>query len=120
MTEFLVPATVELKSLARELTVTWSDAHQSTYPLGYLRGFCPCAECQGHKSGWTFIAVANPRITDIQEVGSYALNIVWQDDQRAHTTGIYSFDVLRSLCPCDACTTAQGEAHPLHLMAGHG
>jgi DUF971 family protein len=32
-------------------------------------------------------------------VGRYALQIFWSD---GHSTGIYAFDYLRSLCPC--CT----------------
>ena len=33
-------------------------------------------------------------------VGRYALQIHWSD---RHSTGIYSFDYLRELCPCAEC-----------------
>ena len=36
-------------------------------------------------------------------VGRYALQIYWSD---GHSTGIYSFPYLRSLCPCPECTAA--------------
>jgi DUF971 family protein len=36
----------------------------------------------------------------IQYVGRYALQFTWSD---GHDTGIYAFDYLRQLCPCDAC-----------------
>ncbi|MBP1685440.1 MAG: hypothetical protein H6Q33_1583, partial [Deltaproteobacteria bacterium] len=41
---------VEVRRLAEEnqLKVTWSDGHVSLYPLPYIRGWCPCAVCQGH------------------------------------------------------------------------
>ncbi|MEE8409845.1 MAG: DUF971 domain-containing protein [Myxococcota bacterium] len=111
------PIEVELQSAAARLRVAWDDDHESFYPLTYLRGFCPCAKCQGHASGWTFIPVDAPEVTGIEEVGNYALKIVWRDgNDGPHTTGIYSFDILHQLCPCDACQQAQGEAHVVHLM----
>ncbi|MEK7316525.1 MAG: gamma-butyrobetaine hydroxylase-like domain-containing protein, partial [Candidatus Eisenbacteria bacterium] len=36
-------------------------------------------------------------------VGQYALHFDWSD---GHTTGIYSYDYLRRICPCDACLSA--------------
>jgi DUF971 family protein len=37
-------------------------------------------------------------------VGNYAIELRWQD---GHSTGIYSFEYLRSLCPCTHCTAPQ-------------
>jgi DUF971 family protein len=38
-------------------------------------------------------------VAKVEEVGSYALNIVWRDSDGAplHATGIYSYDFLRLL-----------------------
>jgi DUF971 family protein len=33
-------------------------------------------------------------------VGYYAYSIEWSD---GHNTGIFTFDLLRALCECDAC-----------------
>jgi DUF971 family protein len=33
-------------------------------------------------------------------VGRYAVQIHWND---GHSTGIYSFDYLRQICPCPEC-----------------
>ena len=33
-------------------------------------------------------------------VGQYAVQFLWSD---AHYTGIYPFDLLRKLCPCEDC-----------------
>lgn len=36
----------------------------------------------------------------IRLVGSYAIRIDWSD---GHSTGIYTYEQLAELCPCDAC-----------------
>ena len=40
---------------------------------------------------------------DYLMVGRYAVQFLWSD---AHFTGIYPFDTLRKLCPCDECRAA--------------
>jgi len=37
-------------------------------------------------------------------VGRYALQIYWSD---GHSSGIYTFDYLRNLCPCTDCEAAR-------------
>ena len=37
-------------------------------------------------------------------VGRYALQMYWSD---GHSTGIYTFDYLRDLCPCAECEAAR-------------
>ena len=44
----------------------------------------------------------NIRADDIQLVGRYALHFRWSD---GHSTGIYSFETLRQICPCPQCQT---------------
>ena len=108
------PVRVELQRAQRRLLVDWDDGHQSSYSLRYLRGFCPCAHCQGHaKTGWTFQPVPDPMITRIEETGAYALTLAYDD---GHDTGIYTFDILRELCPCEACQRALGPAHAMRKV----
>ncbi|MFB3073931.1 MAG: gamma-butyrobetaine hydroxylase-like domain-containing protein [Candidatus Methylomirabilales bacterium] len=45
------------------------------------------------------------RIAQMAPVGRYALSFTWSD---GHSTGIYSFDFLRSLCPCEICRSGAG------------
>jgi len=76
------------------LRILWDDDYLSDYPLAYLRGWCPCAACQGHSGERHFIKVDDPRLTSLGMVGNYALNARWAD---GHDTGIYSFEYLRDL-----------------------
>lgn len=86
--------------------ITWDDAHVSDYRQEYLRGYCPCALCQGHGAQRSFIPVPDAKLEEIRGVGNYALEFRWQD---GHSTGIYTFDYLRSLCPCSICKGRQAE-----------
>jgi DUF971 family protein len=45
----------------------------------------------------------------IQVVGRYALQLFWRD---GHDTGIYSFELLRSLCECSECSPRAGPGAP--------
>lgn len=92
------PVEVKLVEAERRLVVSWEDGHVSEYPLRYLRGFCPCAACQGHRSGPPeFVPTENEMILDVKPVGNYAMSVAWDS---GHDTGIYSFEYLRGLCPC--------------------
>ena len=41
---------------------------------------------------------------DIEPIGRYAIKLAWAD---GHSTGIFSFEYLRGLCPCPECTAAR-------------
>ncbi len=83
--------------------ITWDDGHVGEYEQEYLRGYCPCAMCQGHGAELRFIPVPGAVLTGMRGVGNYAVELNWQD---GHSTGIYSFEFLRSLCPCADCASA--------------
>ncbi len=103
------PRPLELRRLpeTRRLRVTWDDGHTAEYDYDYLRGYCPCAGCQGHSAlGIKYHRPARPvEPISIQPVGNYAVSFHWSD---AHATGIYRFDFLREICPCDACGEKKG------------
>jgi DUF971 family protein len=99
---------VALKKKGGErLTVTWADGHESVYGARYLRGRCPCAQCVSETTGrrLVFEEHVNPdvAVASARTVGQYALHFDWSD---GHTTGIYSYDYLRRICPCHACMAA--------------
>lgn len=98
--------------------ITWADGHRSHYEFAYLRDLCPCATCNderyrkqemaahasagpGMQSPSLPMFKPKPRARAASAVGSYAIRIDFTD---GHSTGIYSFDYLREICPCDACT----------------
>ena len=112
------PEEIELKSAKQTLIVRWSDDHESFYTLRYLRGFCPCAQCQGHDIGdWNFIdSPTNIGIDSMEPVGNYALSIQFND---SHNTGIYSWEILRELCPCGDCRELYGDKHAMNKYPTH-
>jgi DUF971 family protein len=98
------PVLTEVRRLAdvRRLRLTWSDGHTAEYDYTYLRGWCPCAGCQGHSSVTIHYHPPPGPVTadSIQPVGNYAISIAWSD---GHSSGIYRFDLLREVCPCPSC-----------------
>jgi len=87
---------------ARVSEIDWADGHTSVHPHEILRGYCPCASCQGHSGSIRFIETSDMlrEIDDFEVVGNYALSIKWFD---GHASGIYSYKYLRALCWCDSC-----------------
>jgi DUF971 family protein len=101
MSEDIFPDEVKLVEAERRLDITWSNGHKSPFTLEYVRGWCPCAVCQGHfQEEWKYQEVANPQLMDVQPVGNYGMKLVWGD---GHDTGIYQFDVLWAICTCEVC-----------------
>jgi DUF971 family protein len=104
----LLPVKIKLDAGNNTLAIQWSDGHESTYAYQYLRDRCPCAACTGHE-GWgektatpAALPMFQPALTPerAEVVGRYALQIFWSD---GHSTGLYTFPYLRSLCSCAEC-----------------
>ena len=91
------------------IRITWKDGHVGEYPKAHLRGYCPCALCQGHgpSDEKKFVEVPEVDLTGIEPVGNYAVSFVWAD---GHRTGIYTYDYLRGLCPCPECQASDDNA----------
>jgi DUF971 family protein len=110
-------------STGQGVEVTWSDGHASRYDFPYLRDHCPCALCNderekkarigtspsGASAPSAVLPMFKPRVTakSALAVGNYALQIEFSD---SHATGIYSFEHLREICPCEACVREFGPA----------
>ena len=103
------PVLTEVRRLPelRKVRLVWSDGHVAEYDNEHLRGYCPCASCQGHGAfKIEFHPPAEPvDPVSIEAVGSYGISFLWSDQ---HATGIYRFDFLRAICPCDECEAARG------------
>jgi DUF971 family protein len=98
------PTEINHIKAAGVVRITWDDGHVGEYPQEYLRGYCPCALCQGHGSGVKFVSVPGATLQEIRPVGNYAIEFRWQD---GHSTGIYTYDYLRALCPCPSCEKSE-------------
>jgi len=92
---------------ARTFSIDWADGHSTVYDFTALRWLCPCAYCRGEAGlpGWLDSAPQltdeQTRMTDIHLVGNYAVSPHWGD---GHSTGFYTFTLLRDRCPCAECT----------------
>jgi DUF971 family protein len=104
-------------STGEGVEIAWSDGHTSRYPFAYLRDLCPCALCNDEREKKAQLSAAppspspagsfefpmfKPRVTAkaASAMGNYAVQITFSD---GHATGIYSFEHLREICPCEAC-----------------
>ena len=96
-------------SKSKGIKIDWKDGHHSEYDLEYLRDKCPCAVCTGaHGTAPRQPQAGNPfqlykpalKMLAVEPVGSYAIRVNWSD---GHSSGIYSFDHFRRICPCKEC-----------------
>ena len=104
------PEPLELRAPegARRMEIDWDDGTTSAYRHAILRGFCPCAHCQGHQGPVRWVSGAEQadlELSLIEPVGNYALRLGWGD---GHSTGIYTFRFLKALADV-------GETDPAEL-----
>jgi len=107
------PAGVKVNVTTGEgVEITWSDGHASRYDFPYLRDHCPCSLCneerskkaavQAKQGSGAVLPIFKPRVQAkaAAAVGNYAIQIEFSD---GHAAGIYSFEHLREICPCQEC-----------------
>jgi len=99
------PTGVKAPHGAKELEISWADGHRSRFPHEILRGYCPCAGCQGHSGVIQFQEGGNLELRELEQVGNYALGLGWGD---SHNTGIYSFRYLRDAYPATISSQFSG------------
>jgi DUF971 family protein len=97
-------------SKSKGIKIDWKDGHRSEYGLTYLRDKCPCAQCTGAhgtpprepQSNNSPFQMFQPalKMLAVEPVGNYAIRINWSD---GHSSGIYSYDHFREICPCAEC-----------------
>jgi DUF971 family protein len=89
------------------ILIEWDAAgHHGFYPARALRLACPCAGCVEEMSGRPLLnpaqVASDVRPLGLELVGAYGLRVRWSD---GHGTGIYTFEQLLHLCPCERCVT---------------
>lgn len=87
----------------RHIEIVWSDDFQQRTSYRHLRDHCPCATCRQPdepkqaNAGLKVLTAAETmplEILAMSPVGNYAYNVQFSD---GHNTGIFTFDLLRSL-----------------------
>jgi DUF971 family protein len=98
--------------------IEWADGHSSHYSFVYLRDACPCAMCEDErgksgrrpgdrpKTAPDVLPMFKPAVKPVsaEGIGKYAIKFSWNDD---HDLGIYSWRLLREICPCAECKAAR-------------
>jgi DUF971 family protein len=101
----------------RGLTITWTDGRTSFFPVAYLRRMSPSAEAKDLRANLKrnpLTVLPSSRggasgplaALDAELVGNYAIRIRFSD---GHSTGLYSWEYLRSIDP-DAAKPTQGDS----------
>ncbi len=90
----LTPSRFRAPHGAKVFEVSWADGTESRLSHRLLRGYCPCAGCQGHGATISFLDGGSLELRALERVGNYALSLTWGD---GHASGIYSFEYLRRL-----------------------
>ena len=91
-TDQIVPLDIQLHQKSRLLEITFSSGDKFEYPCEYLRVKSHAAEVRALGRPETGKETVN--INEIEQQGSYAIRIVFDD---GHDTGIYSWDYLYDL-----------------------
>jgi DUF971 family protein len=90
----------DIQKIGHELAIKWDDGSESFISLETLRQHCPCAGCKGevdimgnlYKNPDKPFSAGAFELVRVVNVGGYAIQPIWAD---GHSTGIYSFEVLR-------------------------
>jgi DUF971 family protein len=93
------PVKIKLTNNRTVLSVVWDNNKTHNFPLRFLRDESPDAGNKGETILWKHYAPANKtpdlpgkyEIDTIEQVGGYAVKIVWKD---GYDFGIYSWDLL--------------------------
>jgi DUF971 family protein len=104
------PTAIDLDAPNGLMRIVWADGHESLYETGALRRSCPCAGCSGEmgRPGTvgedTVLTHQQTTLADVQLLNRFGLQLVWAD---GHDDGLFSYPLLRALCPCDECAAAR-------------
>jgi len=118
-----MPASVKIHvSSGAGVDIAWADGHSSHFDFPYLRENCPCATCNDERLKKESLGEASPafasspalpmfkpkaRAQSATPVGQYAIQLSFSD---GHSTGIYSYEHLRSICPCAECAAQRTQS----------
>lgn len=97
----MTPAPKDVQILENEVAILWNDGKESFFKTDFLRSKSPSAENEGEvdilgnkHGGCARKQFPGVTVHDWQLVGNYAIRFIFSD---GHSTGIYSFNLLREL-----------------------
>ena len=90
------PTEIKLHQKSRVLEIAFEDGTRHRLPFEFLRVYSPSAEVRGHGPGQEVLQIGKKdvEITNIEPVGSYAVQLTFSD---GHDSGIYSWDYFYNL-----------------------
>lgn len=90
------PLEIRVRRAEQAVEVDFDDGASFRFPAELLRVESPSAEVQGHNPSQkvTLAGKRNVGITELEQVGNYAVRIIFDD---GHSTGIYSWPYLYHL-----------------------
>ena len=93
---------IKLRRKSRLLEVSFESGERFELPFEYLRVYSPSAEVRGHGAGQEVLQFGkeNVQVTAVEPIGQYAVRLIFDD---GHNTGLYSWTLLREICPCPEC-----------------
>lgn len=92
-----IPTEIKLHKKSKLLELSYDDTTRYQLSCEYLRVFSPSAEARGHgpESRKLIVQKRHVSIVNIEPVGSYAVKLIFDD---GHATGLYTWEILHSLC----------------------
>ena len=90
------PTEIKLHQKSRLLEIAFEDGKCFTLPFEFLRVYSPSAEVRGHGPGQEVLQIGKKdvEITQVEPVGSYAVQLVFSD---GHDSGLYAWNYLYNL-----------------------
>ena len=91
-----IPTELKLHQQSRVLEIAFDDGARFRLPCEYLRVYSPSAEVRGHTPDQAKLQIGKEavNIQDLQQVGSYAVKIIFDD---GHKSGLYDWQYLYKL-----------------------
>mgnify|MGYP002395828970 CR=1 FL=1 len=96
MEQHALPTELNLHQKSRVLEIAYDDGARFRLPCEYLRVYSPSAEVRGHSPDQAKLQIGKEQVNikDLQQIGSYAVKIVFDD---GHKSGLYDWQYLYKL-----------------------
>jgi DUF971 family protein len=91
-----LPTDISLHQKSRVLEIRFDDGARFRLPCEYLRVLSPSAEVRGHSPATAKLQIGKEEVNirDLEQIGSYALKIIFDD---GHKSGLYDWQYLYKL-----------------------